>query len=52
MGSLIRDRGGNSKQVRLNKNTVKNLFFIPDPSYLQDEKKWNVPKVKSDDIPF
>jgi len=50
MGSLIRDRGGDSKQVRLNKNTVKNLFFIPDPRP-QEEKKLNVPNVKSD-VPF
>jgi len=50
MGSLIRDKGGNSKQVRLNKNTVKNLFFIPDHR-IADENKMEVPKVK-DDIPF
>jgi hypothetical protein len=50
MGSLIRDKGGDSKQFRINKNTVKNLFFIPDPKP-QDESKLNVPKVK-DDVPF
>ena len=50
MGSLIRDKGGNSKQVRLNKNTVKNLFFVPDHR-IADENKMEVPKVK-DDIPF
>ena len=50
MGSLIRDRGGDSKQFRINKNTVKNLFFIPDPKP-QDEIKLNIPKVK-DDVPF
>jgi hypothetical protein len=50
MGSLIRDRGGDSKKVRVNTNTVKNLFFIPDPKPKQ-EAKLNVPKVKSD-VPF
>ena len=50
MGSLIRDKGGDSKQIRLNKNSVKNLFFIPDPKP-QDEGKLAVPKV-TDDVPF
>ena len=50
MGSLIRDRGGDSKKVRVNTNTVKNLFYIPDPKPKQ-EAKLNVPNVKSD-VPF
>jgi len=50
MGSLIRDKGGDSKLHRVNKNTTKNLFFIPDPRP-QEEAKLNVPKVK-DDVPF
>ena len=50
MGSLIRDKGGDSKQMRINKNSVKNLFFIPDPKP-QNEAKLDIPKVK-DDVPF
>ena len=49
MGSLIRDKGGDSKLQRVNKNTTKNLFFIPDPRP-QNEDKLNIPKVK-DDVP-
>jgi hypothetical protein len=50
MGSIIRDRGGDSKRTRLNSNTVKNLFWIPDPQP-QEEKKLKVPKVDND-TPF
>jgi hypothetical protein len=50
MGSLIRDKGGDSKLQRVNKNTTKNLFFIPDPRP-QNEDKLNIPKVK-EDVPF
>ena len=50
MGSLIRDKGGDSKQMRINKNSVKNLFFIPDPKP-QNESKLDIPKVK-DNVPF
>jgi hypothetical protein len=50
MGSLIRDKGGDSKQMRINKNSVKNLFFIPDPKP-QNEGKLDIPKV-NDDVPF
>jgi len=50
MGSIIRDRGGDSKRTRINSNTVKNLFWIPDPQPKQ-EKKLAVPKV-DDEVPF
>ena len=50
MGSMIRDKGGDSKLHRVNKNTTKNLFFIPDPRP-QEENKLNIPKVK-EDVPF
>lgn len=49
MGSIIRDRGGDSKRMRLGK-TVKNLFWIPDPRPT-DQDKMNLPKV-NDDVPF